>query len=123
MHPIVSRSFGGLSRSYYIRNFLFGSIFLAFFYFLFSHMRGMPTGAIVFFGTIALINSLLYPYSRFVYESTVNYVLGDNMFFVNAVTMLTAKIITMLICWYLALLIAPIGLVYLYFRNRGVGAT
>jgi hypothetical protein len=53
-----------------------------------------------------------------VYESIVDYIVGRNVFFVNAIMMLVVKIMTMFICWYLAVLIAPVGLAYLLFRNR-----
>jgi hypothetical protein len=66
---------------------------------------------------ILMINSLLYPYARFVYESIVNFIMGDNMFIVNAVLMLFIKLITMAICWCAAIFIAPVGLAYLYYHH------
>ena len=63
------------------------------------------------------LNTFLYPYSRFVYESIVGYVMGQNVFFVNALMMLIVKFIIMTICWSFALLIAPLGLLYLYIHH------
>ncbi|WVV47296.1 hypothetical protein THH46_21410 [Pseudomonas sp. NA13] len=37
---------------------------------------GAKPGLIV----LAIINTLLYPYSRFVYESVVGYIMGNNVF-------------------------------------------
>ncbi|MGE8453294.1 MAG: hypothetical protein ACN6OP_22335 [Pseudomonadales bacterium] len=61
------------------------------------------------------VSSLLYPYSRFVYEGVVSYILGNNAFFMNAFLMLLAKYITMAFCWVFAVFVAPVGLLYLYF--------
>ncbi|CAD6513500.1 hypothetical protein LMG28727_00706 [Paraburkholderia kirstenboschensis] len=119
MHPIIERSFGGLNRAYYIRNFLFGLIFPAMIYFVFSHGKGAASfGLVAFVICFSILNTFLYPYSRFVYESVVDYIVGRNVFFVNAIMMLVVKIMTMFICWYLAILIAPLGLAYLLLRNR-----
>lgn len=75
-------------------------------------------GGIAFAATLTLIiNTVLYPYSRFAYESIVDFVIGNNMFFVNAIFMIFTKIITMLLCFGLAIFIAPLGLIYLYFYH------
>lgn len=39
------------------------------------------------------------------------------MFFVNAFMLLFAKLMTMMLCWFLAVFIAPLGLGYLYYRH------
>lgn len=72
---------------------------------------------------IVAVNTLLYPYSRFVYESIVDFILGRNVFFVNATMMLIVKWMTMTFCWGFAIFVAPIGLAYLYFaRGRSRAA-
>lgn len=110
------KTLGGLSRAYYIRQFLFGLIFPALFLFAMNQDTNPHPVA---FGTYALlaVNTLLYPYSRFVYESVIDYILGRNVFFVNALLMLFVKLMTMILCWSFAIFIAPIGLLYLYFHH------
>ena len=66
---------------------------------------------------VFVANALIYPYSRFVYESIVDFIFGNNVFFVNALFLLATKIITMLICFGFAIFIAPIGLIYLYYYH------
>jgi len=114
MHPIIAKTFGGLSAQYYVRNFLFGLIFPAFIVFMMSRGNNGMTGGMA---ALLLVNTLLYPYARFVYESVVGFILGSNTFFVNAVLMLFVKAITMLLCWAFAIFIAPIGLAYLYYHH------
>ncbi|MEQ5841054.1 hypothetical protein N0A02_16635 [Paraburkholderia acidicola] len=124
MHPIIKRSFGGLTGAYYVRNFLFGLIFPAMLLFAFSHGKGdMSMSVRAFLIVFLAVNCFLYPYSRFVYESVVSYVMGRNVFLVNAILMLFVKLVTMFFCWYFAVLIAPVGLAYLGFRNRSLNVT
>ena len=114
MHPIITKTLGGLSGQYYIRQFLFGLVFPAFAYFMASrNPDAIAVSGIIF----CMVNTLLYPYSRFVYESIVGFIMGENLFFVNAILMLFVKLTTMAICWSLAIFIAPIGLAYLYYHH------
>lgn len=114
MHPIIAKTFRGLSTQYYFRQFFFGALFFALIFFL---MSKSPNPIQISLVIILAINTLLYPYSRFVYESIVNFIMGENVFFVNAINMLLTKLFTMLICWVFALFIAPIGLAYLYYHH------
>ncbi len=75
--------------------------------------RSSSMPLIIFF----VINTLLYPYSRFVYETIVGFFMGDNVFFGSAFIMMGVKLITMLLCWVFAIFIAPVGLLYLYFHH------
>jgi hypothetical protein len=59
----------------------------------------------------------LYPYSRFVCESVIDFIVGDNVFWVNAFMILTVKFVTIALCWSLAIFIAPVGLACLYFYH------
>mgnify|MGYP000946992993 CR=1 FL=1 len=114
MHPVIAKTFGGLSLSYYARNFIFGLIFPALFM-LMQSQTARPTslGMMAFL----VISTLLYPYARFVYESIVSFVMGENIFLINSIVMLLTKLLTMLLCWACAIFIAPVGLVYLYFYH------
>jgi hypothetical protein len=113
MHPVIAKTFGGLSPQYYFRHFLFGLIFPAMFLYASRHEHEFPIGAAIFFA----VNTFLYPYSRFVYESVVGFLLGNNVFFLNALVMLFVKLVTMALCWTFAIFISPIGLVYLYYYH------
>ncbi len=114
MNDFLRKSVGGLSKQYYIRNFLFGMLFFGFFVWVISSSTTpMKFPPILFFG----INTLLYPYSRFVYETIIDYIMGNNAFWTNSILFLTAKFITIALCWVFALFIAPIGLIGLYFYH------
>ena len=112
MHPIVARTFGGLSATMYCRHFLFGLVVSAFVYTMVGH-DGRAVGWATALMLIA--NSLLYPYARFVYESVVDFILGRNVVVADGLFVLACKTVTIAACWVLAPLVAPIGLAYLYF--------
>jgi predicted membrane protein len=119
MQDVVKKTFGGLSAQYYFRQLFFGALFAA-----------LIVGVVVNGGNslqldllvMLVVNTLLYPYSRFVYESVVGFIMGDNVFFVNALLMLFVKLMTMALCWSFAIFVAPIGLAYLYYHHSKASA-
>jgi hypothetical protein len=121
MHPFLAKTIGGLSASGYIRHFLFGMLFPAFALAI-SSTHSLPTPWNVY--VIFAVNTLLYPYARHAYETIVDYILGSNIIVTNLGFALIVKIVTMLLCWGGAIVIAPVGLLCLYFQNsneRGQG--
>lgn len=116
MRSLFAKTFGGLDASCYIRHFVFGSLVAIVLAVLAANtphgLAGKP-------GLIPLLamNTLLYPYARFVYEGVVGYVLGDNVFYGPALTMLWAKCFTVAMCWAFTVFIAPVGLIYLYWHH------
>jgi len=111
MHDIIRITFGGLSTQYYMRQLFFGLAITGFIVFtLIDSNKSID----LFMVSFLVVNTFLYPYSRFVYESIVEFVIGDNVFFMNAIFLLLVKMFAMIICWGFAVFIAPLGLLYLY---------
>lgn len=73
MKEFLRCTFGGLKTSYLIRQYIFGVLIAACYF-----NAATSNGQVLSLGTMAMfaINTLLYPYSRFVYESIVEFVLG-----------------------------------------------
>lgn len=130
MHPIIAKTFCGLTLAYYSRQLFFGLIIAALFIWLnMNSTQSLTVGAIAF----ATISTLLYPYSRFVYESIVGFIRGDKTSSGEIVVVvyndssiwplieLIVKLIMMILCWAFAIFIAPIGLGYLYFYHSKTG--
>lgn len=116
----ISKTFGGLNKSYYFRHFFFGLIIFILLEAMFIKVGGgakknILDGGFWAISGICLLFLFLYPYSRFVYESIVEYIFGNNVFIVNGLILLVVKTITMLLCFMFSWAIAPIGLIYLYF--------
>ncbi|MCT7504900.1 hypothetical protein N5T62_02220 [Aliarcobacter cryaerophilus] len=83
MKEIFSKTFGGLTPFYYFRNLFFGAIIFVVMIsiFLNSNDENMTLG--IGNLTFMILSTLLYPYSRFVYESIASFIIGNNTFFVN----------------------------------------
>ncbi|MGB5772700.1 MAG: hypothetical protein WBM32_22955 [Crocosphaera sp.] len=110
MHSIIHKTFGGLTFQYYFRQLVF-SVILAMIWAMVNEEKSIILWA------YALANTFLYPYSRFIYESIIDFIIGDNIFIISGILLLTVKFFTMFLCWLLSLLIAPIGLIFLYFYH------
>ncbi len=116
MHPVFTKTFGGLSASYYFRNFFFGML-ISLFVLGTLNAGSRPVGTPALLLVMLSVNTLLYPYSRFVYELVIGFIIGNNVFILNGWFMLFVKFMTMAMCWGAAILVAPIGLLYLYFHH------
>lgn len=115
MRDFIAMTFGGLSLPYFLRQLFFGAGMSALIVFMVVQGDAqLRMDQLV----LLMVNALLYPYSRFVYEQVIGFLMGDNVFFVNAVMMLVVKMFTMTLCWGFAIFIAPLGLAYLYFYHR-----
>ncbi|TAJ06203.1 hypothetical protein EG334_03040 [Pectobacterium versatile] len=110
----LRKTFGGLEKSYLIRSFIFGALISIFFIYMLSQR---PKGLDFSLCIIFIINMVLYPYSRFVYEMIVNFILGSNVFYINSGLMIFTKSLTICLCWVFSIFIAPLGLAYLYYHH------
>jgi len=114
MNPIISKTLGGLSFKYYARNFFFGALLAYILYFLHTYNGDpLPLGMAVFF----MLNTLLYPYARFAWDSVADFILGANVFFLNMFLMLFIKMVVIMFCWGLSIFIAPVGMAYLFYYH------
>jgi len=114
MKDIIAKTLGGLTKQYLARQLFFGVAMAAL---CITMTQDRPGGTGISNLIWLVVNAALYPYSRFVYESIVDFIVGGNSFWLPAIPMLIAKCVTMLLCYFLALFIAPLGLAYLYFRH------
>lgn len=114
MREFFKCTFGGLETSYLVRQYIFSVLIATLFIFMMTNQGRALSGS-----TIAMFSicTVLYPYSRFVYESIIDFVIGNNVLYFNAILMMAFKAFTMLFCWVAAVFIAPFGLMYIYFRQ------
>jgi hypothetical protein len=119
MHPVIQKTFGGLSTAYYLRQLFFGVLFALVIFFFFSRMPTTNSRTPLYL--FLVVNVLLYPYSRFVYEGIVGFIMGDNVFVVSGFIWLLVKYFTMAMCFAFAIFVAPVGLVYLYWHHSRQG--
>lgn len=113
--------FKGLSREYYWRQMFFSSIFLIiYFIYLWDTSTSLPRNYFIHFVLIicGLVNFVLYPYSKFTYESIMNFLLGRHIIIGNMRYIFFFKLFIVSICWSLAIFVAPFGVLYLYWKNK-----
>lgn len=109
--------FGGLQPAYYLRHFILISplplVMLANAPLIDLETHTLNWNLVPGFAFVA-VSWLIYPFSRFVYESVVNWILGDNVLIANAFIWLIAKLVTMVLCFSLAVFLAPIAWIYIF---------
>ena len=105
---------GGLPEGYYFKKIIVAMVIAAIWLLFKMSMGNEITGYMITFSGMSV---LLYPYSRFVYEKIVSYIVADNKLYFPAVMFIAVKLITLFLCWFFALLIAPVGLAYLYYSR------
>ena len=66
------------------------------------------------------VNTVVYPYLRFVYETVTDFILGDKVFILPTVILLPWKQVTMFLCLTMAIFVAPVGLadIYIYLTSQ-----
>lgn len=107
--------FGGLTTEFLVRQYIFSLIIGGFYLNIF--LQGTHAPPSIFIITL-IINTLLYPYARFAYKSSVKFLLGDSTYIVNIIALLVFKLMTVFLCWIFAIFAAPIGLAFNYYQNR-----
>ena len=125
MLKTIINLFKGFTPQYYFRQLFFGliigSIYLYMMWSTINKDGALSHSDIKDFTQMAIFaaaNTLLYPYSRFAYEEIVGFLLGRNLFLINSIIYLLAKVMTMIICWALAIFIFPLGLLFIYYYQK-----
>lgn len=117
---LVRRIFSGVNVSYIVRAYVIGLVFLSLFSFLFFSgvNKNLSYFDIVMLVLLLSVNTILFPFSKLVWDEVMNMVLGRNVIFVNALFLFGAKILINATLWVFAIFVAPIGLIYIWFRTR-----
>ncbi len=125
MLKTIINLFRGFTPQYYFRQLFFGLIIGSIY--LYMMWNTLNRDGVVSESDIhdftqmaifAIVSTLLYPYSRFAYEEIVGFLLGRNIFFINSIVYLLAKVMTMVACWALAIFIFPLGLLFIYYYQK-----
>lgn len=118
MNSFLQKTFAGITRTFYWRQFLFGLLFyIPLMYQYLKLLKAEDTYTSVFMILILSTMQFLFPYARFVYHSITDFLLGGNVLIVNVFIMLIYKFIMRAICWAFSPILALFGLIYLYFYH------
>ncbi|WP_319380055.1 hypothetical protein [Thiomicrorhabdus sp.] len=113
MHEVIQKSFGGLTTKFYIQHFIWGLLFGVLFILSTSKGELIPI-------LLGVLNTLLYPYSRFGLESGLNKLFGGDGdgALMDVKFIFLEKFVAILVSWFFALIIAPFSLAYIYHLNN-----
>lgn len=119
MMSFYSRTVGALQPAYVVRAYVIGFALLALVAWVRLHAPSNHgrTDTYVSLGYL-FVCSLLFPFAKFVWDELRDVALGGNVFFINGLIALILKVFINGLLWAFAVFIAPIGLLYLWFRTR-----
>jgi len=113
----IKRLLGGLSTQYLIRAYVLSALYLAFtvaIIFGLANAGAEASVPLIYFGLCAL----LFPFAKHVWDELKGMVLGENFLILPIRLVYPAKIFINLGLWMFALLIAPFGIAYIWFRTK-----
>ncbi len=122
MKAFTKRIFGAVEPRYLTRAYLVSLALLiyAIWYFatqatLQPHQRGIMLA-------YAALSAILFPFAKLVWDEIRDTIMGNTVLSYDGWAVLVsfvAKIIINVLIWFCAILIAPLGVLYLWFRTRG----
>lgn len=112
MFHLIRKIFYYVEPFYFIRNYLFSGL-LTLVLFLIS-----PSNPSLLFYFFLGINFLLYPFAIVIYDSLMDLILGNTIWFTEGVLTIIWVLIRTLLIYSFSLLIAPIGFILLFLIDR-----
>ncbi|MFW2082896.1 hypothetical protein ACNPQK_18215 [Acinetobacter guillouiae] len=120
---IFSKTFGGLRKDYFIRNLIIGIVAAVLAWLMIDTLEARATTPKPFWNLVIIkgffiFNGLLYPYAKYLYDYIWEVITGDAVY-VYSINIITIwfKLIARLMCFFFAWVLAPVGLLILYFKN------
>lgn len=117
-------TFGGLRREYYFRNLFIGIAFGVAIWLMMDALEARSSNPkslqdLVIIKGFVVLNSVLYPYAKFLYDYLWQLIRGDNVYAYHLnLFSIWFILVARLMCWFFAWAIAPVGLLILYLKNR-----
>lgn len=112
----VSRIFGAINPRFLARSYLLGAAIFALVTWLSLQADG-DLGRALPAILLGVVSTLLFPFAKLVWNSARDFIMGDNLVVMNALVVFAAKFAVNLVLWMFAVLVAPIGVIYLWRRT------
>lgn len=112
---LLHRIFGSLKPSYLIRAYVIGGAIFAI-YATFSVQSATESSPA--FWIYCAVSTILFPFSKLVWDEIMSMMMGGAIFMVNALIMIFLKVVINVLLWASAILVAPFGVLFLWFRTR-----
>lgn len=119
----VKRIFGSVQPRYLIRAYVLSAAFMAFMTWMMLSLDGAKpmhyrAATLAVFG----VGALLFPFSKLVWDEIKRVMMGETVFFMNAILLMVLKVLVNFFLWGFSIFIAPLGILYLWFRSRNAAA-
>lgn len=114
---LLDRTFGELRPRFLTRSYLIAASFMGLIIWIFFQSH-TPIASAVPMLTVYAVSTLLFPFAKLVWNEVRDFLVCDTFFIANAFVVLFTKFVVNLFLWSFAILIAPIGIGYLWFRSR-----
>lgn len=111
-------SLKGLSRSYYWESFIKGAIVPVILVAIYIYAGKSSLSQILQFSLGWLVLLIFYPFSKFVYDTLMNFLMGNTIFITNVVLLFLWRYFVYAILLCFSIFIAPIGWIILFFLNK-----
>lgn len=115
---MLGRILNGVERTYLIRAWLIGACFFALMVVVaFQAKSGAQVAPLLYFA----VCTLLFPFSKLVWDELKNLILGQNLFLMNALILVVLKLFINALLWGFAPFVAVIGIGYIWYRTKSNG--
>ncbi|KAB0537746.1 MULTISPECIES: hypothetical protein [Pseudochrobactrum] len=112
---MLGRILNGVERTYLIRAWLIGACFFALMVTVALQAKNGAQFAPLFYFAIC---TLMFPFSKLVWDELKNLVMGQNIFLMNALILMMLKLFINALLWAFAPFIAIIGIGYIWYRTK-----
>lgn len=121
MKTFVRQIFGAVEPRYLTRAYLISLAFLIYAIWFFATQADLqPYQQGVMFA-YAILSAILFPFAKLVWDEVKGMIMGNTVLFYGGWAMIVNfvfKVIVNCFLWFLAILIAPLGILYLWLRSR-----
>ncbi len=118
----VRSIFGAVDRRYLIRAYVISIALLAYAIWAFSNQIGLQNHQKALMFGYAILSAILFPFAKLVWDELRDMLLGNSSiihfgWWTIAINFML-KIMVNVLLWFFAIGIAPLGVLYLWLRNR-----
>tara|TARA_R110002072_G_scaffold89424_3_gene200478 strand:- start:745 stop:1131 length:387 start_codon:yes stop_codon:yes gene_type:complete len=118
----VRSIFGAVDRRYLIRAYFISLALLAYAIWAFSNQIGLQNHQKALMIGYAILSAILFPFAKLVWDELRDMILGNSSiihfgWWAIAINFML-KIMVNVVLWFFAIGIAPLGVLYLWLRNR-----
>lgn len=114
----LSRVFGAVDRTFLARSYLIGFAIAGLMAWVQTQADARSSANSLGFYALVIVNALLFPFAKLVWNEIRDFVMGNNFVVANALLVFGLKFLVNGILWACAIFIAPVGVAYLWFRTR-----